>query len=139
MVINFFAVLVCAVLSLVIGFIWYGPLFGKKWMAMMGADKLSEEQKKEKMKGMWKLYLTQFLLVLFQMYVLSWYIGTLSDISSGVHTAFSVWIAFIIPTLASASMWSGDSKKVAWSKFLIQAGYNLVLFLICGHILGVWM
>jgi len=58
---------------------------------------------------------------------------------SGICIAILIWIAFIVPTLASTSMWSGDSKQNAWSKFLIQAGYNLVLFVVCGYILSVWM
>jgi hypothetical protein len=71
-------------------------------------------------------------------WVLAWYIGTLSGVSSGVHTAFSVWIAFVMPTVAAASMWNNDSGKVSWARFLIQAGYQLVLFILVGFILGIW-
>ncbi len=134
---NFWAVLLCAILSMVLGFIWYGPLFGKKWMAVMNAEKMNEEEKKKMMKSAWKLYLIQFILTLFELYVLAWYIGTLSGISSGIHTAFSIWLAFLVPTLAGSVMWSGDKKKVAWNRFLIQAGYQLILFLLTGFILTI--
>ncbi len=30
--INLLAVVVCAIASMVLGMLWYGPLFGKKWM-----------------------------------------------------------------------------------------------------------
>lgn len=34
--INIWAVLACAIISMPIGAIWYGPLFGKKWMEIVG-------------------------------------------------------------------------------------------------------
>ncbi len=136
--INYLTVVASAVIALVIGGVWYGPLFGKKWMEAIGAANCTEEQKKEAMKGMWKLYVLQFLLVLFQMYVLFWYVGTLSEISTTIHTAFSLWVAFVMPTIAGVAIWSGESKKIAWNKFLIQAGYQLIVFLITGYIMGIW-
>ncbi|HLD39833.1 MAG TPA: DUF1761 family protein, partial [Candidatus Nanoarchaeia archaeon] len=33
---NYLAVLVAAIAAYVVGFLWYGPVFGKKWMALMG-------------------------------------------------------------------------------------------------------
>ncbi len=137
--INIWAVLVCAVLSMVLGFIWYGPLFGKKWLEICEADKLDLERRAEMMKGVWKLYLTQFLLTLLQLYVLSWYIGTVGSLSSPLHTALSIWLAFIVPTVAGSAMWNNDSAKVSWAKFLIQGGYQLVLFVMSGFILGLWV
>ncbi len=138
MEINYLAVLVCAVLSMVIGSIWYGPLFGKKWMQLAKIEDLSEEKKKEMRKGMWKTYLLQFALSLFQIYVLAWYINTLSDMSSGVHTAFSLFIAFIMPTLAGGSLWNGDSNKDNWTRFWLTFGANLVSFIVYGFVLGMW-
>ncbi|MBI3341870.1 DUF1761 domain-containing protein, partial [Candidatus Curtissbacteria bacterium] len=34
--INYMAVVAAAVVNMVLGFLWYGPLFGKPWMKMMG-------------------------------------------------------------------------------------------------------
>ena len=41
MEVNWIAVIAAAVSAFVLGGLWYGPLFGKKWMALVG---LSEEQ-----------------------------------------------------------------------------------------------
>lgn len=30
------AVVLAAVVSMIVGWLWYGPLFGKQWMALMG-------------------------------------------------------------------------------------------------------
>ena len=43
--INFLAVLVCGVVSMIIGATWYGPLFGKKWMKEEGSTE--EELRKD--------------------------------------------------------------------------------------------
>lgn len=37
--INYLAVLIAAVASMIIGFLGYGPLFGKAWMRLMNFDK----------------------------------------------------------------------------------------------------
>ena len=137
MQINYGAVLVCGVLAMILGAIWYGPLFGKKWMEIICADEIDMERRKEMMKGVWKLYLTQFILTLFQAYVLAHYILGWQD-ASGVENALWIWAAFIIPTIAASSMWNNDSAKVSWARFLIQAGYQLILFVIFGLILGLW-
>ncbi len=138
MIINLWAVLACAVVAMVIGMIWYGPLFGKKWAQLIGCDNLSPEQMKEMSKGMWKFYLTQFLLVLFQVYILAFYIKGAQADMSGVSNALWIWAAFIMPTIAGGALWSGEDVKKSWAKFWIMTGYNLVLFIAFGLILGSW-
>lgn len=126
--INYWAVLVCGVVSMVVGSVWYGPLFGKKWKEIIGVS--------EKPTGMGKLYFTQFVLSLVQVYVLAHFVSAWDG--KGVVTALWIWLGFLMPMAAGASMWNNDSSKIAWSRFLIQAGYNLVLFVIFGLILSAW-
>lgn len=137
MVINYWAVLVCGVVSMVIGFVWYGPLFGKKWMEIVGAKAVDMEARKKMQKEAGPLYLVQFLLTLFQAYVLAHYIAGWKD-ASGVENALWIWAAFLMPTVAGSAMWNNDSARVKWARFLIQAGYQLVLFVVFGLILGMW-
>lgn len=137
MEINYFAVLVCGVLAMVLGYIWYGPLFGKKWLEVIGATDLDLEKRREMQKRAGKLYFIQFALALFQVWVLANYIKGWQE-ASGVENALWIWAAFVVPTLAAGSMWNNDSAKVSWARFLIQAGYNLVLFVLFGLILGAW-
>lgn len=137
MEINYIAVVVCAVLSMVLGYVWYGPLFGKKWMEITKMDRKTEEERKEMMKDTPKLYAAQFLISLGQVYVLAHFIKAWSD-ASGVETALWLFAGFVLPTVAAASMWTADSKEVRWARFLIQGGYYLVLFAVFGYILGTW-
>lgn len=129
--------MVCAVLSMIIGWVWYGPLFGKKWMQITGATDMDVERRKEMQKKAMPLYLVQFVLVLFQLYVLAHYIAGWQD-ASGVENALWIWAAFIIPTVAAGAMWNSDSSRVKWARFLIQGGYYLVLFVVFSLIFGMW-
>ncbi len=135
--INYLAVVVCAVLAMVIGFIWYGPLFGKLWMRTYGIAAMDEEKRKEMQRKAGPLYVVQFVLALFQVYVLAHYIAGWTD-ASGVEQALWIWGAFIMPVIAGSSMWTNDTAKVKWTKFLLQAGYQLILFILFGLILGMW-
>ncbi len=83
------------------------------------------------------LHVIQLVLVLFQAYVLAHYIQGW-QYASGVENALWIWAAFVMPTVAGCSMWTNDSRKMVWARFLIQAGYQLVLFVMFGLILSMW-
>lgn len=48
--INYLAVIVSMIVAMVIGFLWYGPVFGKMWIHLM--DFTSEHMEAAKTKGM---------------------------------------------------------------------------------------
>ncbi len=137
MEINLLAVLACGIVSMVIGFVWYGPLFGKKWAEVIGATDMDMEARKKMQKSAGPLYAVQFLLTLFQAYILAGYLGGWKEVSA-LHQSLLIWAAFIMPVVAGSCMWNNDPKKVAWTKFLLQAGYQLVLFVVFGLILSYW-
>lgn len=43
------AVLVSVIVSMIVGSIWYGPVFGKKWMKLVGVTKEDMEKGKKEM------------------------------------------------------------------------------------------
>jgi hypothetical protein len=137
MEINYIAVVIASVLAMVVGAIWYGPLFGNKWMEVIGATDLDKQKREEMQKGATKLYFVQFLLTLFQVLVLAHLINDTNTVG-GLQRALWIWAAFIVPTLAGVAMWNNDSAKIAWSRFLIQGSYQLVIFVIFGLILQYW-
>lgn len=135
MEINYLGILGCAVVSMIVGAIWYGPLFGKAWMHVIGATELDKEGRKKMQRAAMPLYIIQFLLTVFQAFVLSQYITGWSDTSEVEHTLW-IWAAFIVPTIAASAMWNNDKTKVKFTRFGIQAGYQLVIFLIFALILS---
>ena len=137
MEINYLAILAAAVLSMVVGYIWYGPLFGKKWMEIVGVDENDLAARKEMQKNSMPLYIVQFLITVGQLYILTEFIKGSTGVS-GVEVAVWLWAGFVLPTVAALSMWTTDASKVKWARFLIQGGYFLVMFIIFGYIIGNW-
>lgn len=136
-VVNYWAVLSGAVFSMILGAVWYGPLFGKQWMEIIGVDPNDEVAKKKMQKSAAPLYGVQFLLTLFQVLVLAHLIADTTKVS-GLERALWIWAAFIIPTLAGAVMWTNQSSRLKWSQFLIQGGYQLILFIVFGLLIQFW-
>lgn len=137
MEINYLTLLGAAVVAMAVGAIWYGPLFGKKWMEIIGADAEDEAKRKEMQKSAGPLYAIQFVLTLLQLYILVHFIKGW-DTASGIESALWIWLGFVMPTLAGAAMWNNDPNKVKLTRFSIQAGYQLVMFIIFGYMLGMW-
>ena len=139
--VNYLAVLVAAIAAYVVGFLWYGPVFGKKWMALMG---LSEKDKeKAKQKGMAKAYVATFVSMLVMAYVLGSLMGPvltlfaaytgLGALTGAVGGAF-VWLGFFATTMLGKVFWEGKS----WTLYVLDAGHYLVTLVVMGAILGAW-
>ncbi|MSR78995.1 MAG: DUF1761 domain-containing protein [Candidatus Taylorbacteria bacterium] len=133
--VNYLAIVVGAVLSMVVGSIWYGPLFGKKWMEIIGVSTTDKELNKKMQKTYMPMYVVQFILTLFQVLVLAHLIADTTKVG-GLERALWIWGAFVIPTLAGAVMWTNEKQKRA--RFIIQGGYQLVLFIVFGLLLQFW-
>lgn len=140
-IINYWAVLGGAIFLMVMGFVWYGPLFGKLWMKIIGAPirqlAESKEQMAQMQKDMMPYYAMQFVLALITSCVLyhftKWAPGYTG---SGVEVAFWVWLGFAMPVAAGA-MWD-TQKGMQLKKFLVVAGYQLVTLLVLGYAFSIW-
>jgi hypothetical protein len=135
--VNYWAIASGAVLSMIIGAIWYGPLFGKKWMEIVGVNPADLEARKKMQKTAGPLYAVQFILTLFQVLVLAHLVAD-TKLVGGLERSLWIWAAFIIPTLAGGVMWTNESSKLKWARFLIQGGYQLVMFMVFGLLLQFW-
>ncbi len=132
-IINYWAVLGGAIFLFVMGMIWYGPLFGKMWTKIMGAEHISREEMSAMQKEMTPMYATVFVLGLVTSYVLYTFVH-MSGL--GVMMGFWIWLGFAMP-MAAGSMW--DTKKgMKVNKFLIVAGFQLVTLLVLGWVYTMW-
>jgi len=120
---------------MIIGSVWYGPLFGKKYMHEMGMDSWTPEKKAEMKKSMTMSYVGQFIASLVMFYVLAWLMGALNQVSvmGGIQAAFWVWLGFIVPVKLGDALWGGKM-----SLFWIAIFGNLITLLIVGSIIGAW-
>lgn len=139
--INYMAVVVAAIASMVVGSLWYGPLFGKQWIALSGMSPEAVAAGKAKgMKGMWKSYVFMFVGSLVMAYVLSHalvfssaYLNA-AGVSAGLMTGFWNWLGFIVPVKLGSVLWEGKS----WKLFVLDTAYYLVTLCIMGAMLALW-
>lgn len=128
-IVNYWVVLGGAIFLFVMGMIWYGPLFGKTWMKIIGAPQMSKEEMAKMQKEMMPYYGMQFVLALITSYIMYHFVKGW-DAVSGAEVGFWIWLGFAMP-MAAGSMW--DTKKgLQFKKFLVIAGYQLVTLMVLG-------
>lgn len=136
--VNFLAVLVAAVVSMVLGTLWYGPLFGKPWMKLMDWTKAEiAAGKKKSMGGMYALQLIGSLLmayVLAHALVFASTYQQVTGISAGLMVGFWNWLGFIAPVTLGTVLWEGKS----WKLWILNNGYYLVTLCSMGLVLAWW-
>ena len=130
--VNFLAVFVGAIIEMLLGFLWYGPLFAKPWMALQGWTQ-------ERMQGSNPnpvIYLVPFLGALVTAYVLALVIqaAQMGTLAGGAGLGLLVGIGFVAPAFASNYTFSSRPFKL----FMIDAGYYLVAPVLIGALLGIW-
>lgn len=129
---NFWAVLVAALSSFAIGSIWYSKLlFGKAWMKETG---ITEDDAKNKGLPMPVIFGTAFVLILVGAFSLAMFIGPESNAAFGGFAGFMVGLIWIGFAFGVNYLYEMRSFKL----FLINAGYNTVIFTLMGIILGAW-
>lgn len=133
--INFWPILVASLVAFGLGALWYSPiLFGKEWMSLIKMD--DSEIAGMKVSGVWKGYVTQFILTLVTFAILGFVINSTiaTTATDGGFIGFILWLGFIIPTAASGLLWKKDPFKLV----LIDVVNQLLVLVIGGAIIGAW-
>ncbi len=133
--VNYVAVILAAIASMAVGFVWYGPLFGKQWMKEKGFTKENMEKAKKEM-GKW--YALTAILAIISAYVLA-HVMALSKkfygypmLQTGLTSAFWMWLGFVMPVQTTASIFGGRN----WKLLGIDTGHNLASLLVMGVVIG---
>ena len=130
--INWLAVIVCVVISMISGSIWYNPkTFFPMWWKVVGGGR---EQPGMENTGMtWGLtVLGSFVQAVAMAFMVKAMNST--TIASGAMTGFMLWFGFIAPTYLVNKLFAGHGLKI-WA---IEIGNHLVNFVIFGALLAVW-
>ncbi len=125
MQLNYLSIIFATVAQFIIGFIWYGPIFGNLWGKIHGFDKLSKSVQQKMMKEMGPFYALQFFITLVTTSVLAIFI-TYLPIWNAYAMAGFFWIGFVVPTQVSSAVFGGTDKKWMLTKIAIQAGASLL-------------
>ncbi len=126
MQLNLLAIALATIAQFIIGFVWYGPLFGKLWGKIHGFDKLSKETQDKMMKEMGPFYFVQLVMTVVTSVVLAIFITYLPLDWNVFALAGFFWIGFVVPTQVGAVIFGGTEPKWMLQKIAVQGGASLV-------------
>ena len=127
--VNWIAVLIGTVFNMVLGTLWYGPLFGKMWLKIIG-------KKREELQSNAVMYLLPLVMALVSSYILAVLIEGLGITIwwHGLVMGVVIWLGIG----ATATFTTGtfeESPRGAWLLFTL---YYLIVYAVEGIVFAVW-
>jgi hypothetical protein len=132
---NIWAILVATLSTFLVGWLWYGPLFGKSWMTATG---LTEEQLQQG--NMAKIFGFAFIFELIMAFNLAMFLTGSPEAAEqmtyqmGAFYGFLTGFGWVFFALAVNSLY----EQKSWKYIFINGGYWTVTFTIMGLIIGAW-
>lgn len=130
--VNYWAVLVGAVIYMALGALWYSPaLFGKSWMQLVGKTEEDLKQGPDPL-----VYLYAFGCSLLMAYALARvfvYVGV-GSLLQGVLVAILMWLGFSAATTMPNFLFEGRPLKL----FSIETTYPLVAMILMAVLFVLW-
>ena len=131
--VNLLAVLVAGIVPMIVGSLWYGPLFGKRWLALM---EMTAEEIQEGFNPV-KTYGVSLLLSLVTAFVLAQLIAEAGNGGSamvGVHVALMALVGFVLPVANQSVAFEKRKPGLAW----LNVAYNGVALLAQALVIALW-
>ncbi len=135
---NYVAMLVVVIVSMVLGMAWYSPLlFGKIWMKHIGLHQKSKEEMEKMKKEAGPAYIGTVITSFVMAYVMSHFVDYLQATTAvaGALSGFWLWLGFVATTSLSGYLF----EKKPLVLYFINNGFNLVNMVLAGAILAVWV
>jgi hypothetical protein len=129
--VNALAVLVSALASMVVGFVWYSrPLFEGAWLAGIG------KTREQVAAAPPTRFVIAFIAAVLEAYLLAALLNITGGPrpSTGVLMAVVLWVSLVASTTAASYAFAGRGLRV----WLIESGNHLATLLVMGLILGLW-
>ncbi len=136
--------LICGVISVALGMLWFGPLFGKQYMKYCGVtDEMQKEMssnpaKKAEMNAqMMRGAAIAFVANILTAVMLSGAIGAgqslynISDLHAALFVPFFNWLGFVVPPTLGMVLW--ENKK--WGHWFLIAAFWLVYMVLAGLVI----
>jgi len=131
---NILAVLASGLASLILGFLWYGPLFGKAWAGYTGWT--NEKVKTIPGSRMAMTYLLAFLAALISAFVLAILSAALGASGAADGLVLGLLAGIGITAMGFGTTFLFEHKPLGL--WLIVAGYETAYLVIAGIIVTVW-
>lgn len=135
--INFTAVVVAALVSFFIGFMFHGPLFGKLWMKLANIHPTGNEKFSDMIPQMLKNLLTNivcaYVLAMF-IYLTASYYNNVGNVIGAMGIAVWAWLGFVVTSTSMDVIWMGKSRNL----WLFEVVSSLVCFVAMGAVLAAW-
>lgn len=127
----FWHALVAMLVMQVIGWVWYGPLFGKTWMQLAGVKKGNISSGK-----MTSVIITSILVNILTAYILAHFLAyaDASTFMDGLTVVFWLWLGFMMPLQLGKVLWEGKSVKL----FILLTAYDVVALSAAAKVL-IWL
>lgn len=128
--VNVWAVIVCTMINIILGMIWYSPkVLGTLWAKEHGFDL---DQLKP---SVWH-YVGGIIVAFILAFVLNMmiHIFDIVGMGKGIAFGFFIWLGFIATTHFSGVIWARKPFIV----YFIDAGFMLLNLIVIGAIMGIW-
>ncbi len=129
--VNWLGIALAVIVAMAIGTLWYGPVFGKKWMKLVGLKKGASSPVGPMLIMLGLCVIQAFVLAHFIIYVSYFYTGY-SDLSVGLLTGAWTFVGFVAPVLISNAVFAKGSMDL----LKINLGNQLITLLAIGAILA---
>lgn len=127
--VNWLAVIAGVIGSNVLGFLWYGPLFGEMWMRMIGKTR-------DEIQASSSMYVVTVVTSAIAMTVLAVFVGAVgaSSFLDGLVAGVVAWIGLGATATFLYTTFEGPPVNV----WFLNAVYNLIVWAVMGGIFAVW-
>ena len=126
--VSLVAVLVAALSGFALGAVWYGPLFGPRWMRLVGMTPQTLQQGFSPLKA----YGLTFVLSLIAAGLMGWGIAPDPGIEEGLGFGLLIGAGWVAASLITNDLF--ERRPLALT--LINGGYHVVRFTIMGLVFG---
>lgn len=135
--VNWLAVLVAAAASFMVGGIWYGALFAKKWVELNGHDEAAQKAMAERQGKTFLGFIVGDLVcaTVFALLIANLdRIGAQAGAGDAALLAFLIWLGVLVP-IGHAKHTANGRPLNAW---LLDAPHELLSILAIAVVIGAW-
>jgi len=129
MEINYLAVIFASLAAFFLGFLWYSVIFAKPWQKLIG---MKGDGKGAQPPSLAKLLIGSLILEIIMAFNLAAFIGPHADWLFGLSAGIAAGLGWVALAFGVNYMFEGKSFQL----WLINAGYNTVVFAVMGLIIG---